>query len=70
MTSQLEKQTVAMHILCNISERKRNQTIKFGQLINHNMRNIFLEKPYTKFATEAISRPFSKKSKLNISLDQ
>ena len=31
------------------------------------MRNIFLEKSYTKCCGEAISRPFSKKSNLRIS---
>ena len=44
--------------------------MKFGQFIEYNMRDTFLEEPYTKCGTEAISRPFSKKSKLNISLDQ
>ena len=34
------------------------------------MRNIFLEKSYTKCRREAILRPFSKKPKLRISLDQ
>ena len=34
------------------------------------MTNIFLEKSYTKCGAETISRPFSKKSKLGISLDQ
>ena len=44
--------------------------MKFGQLIKHNMRNIFLEKSNIKFGGETISRTFSKKSKLSISLDQ
>ena len=44
--------------------------MKFGQLIECNMRNIFLEKSYTKCGGETIPRPFSKKSKLSISLDQ
>ena len=44
--------------------------MKFGQLIECNMRNIFLEKSYTKCGRETIPRPFSKKSKLSISLDQ
>ena len=48
MTSQPGKQTIAIHILPNISRSKGNQTMKFGQLIEYNMRNIFLEKPYTK----------------------
>ena len=33
MTSQPEKQTIAMRILFNISKRKDNQTMKFSQLI-------------------------------------
>ena len=35
-------------MLPNISRCKDNQTIKFGQLIEYNMRNVFLEKSYTK----------------------
>ena len=53
-----------------MSRRKSNQTKKFGQLIEYNMRNIFVEKPYTKFGEETIPIPFSKKSKMSISLDQ
>ena len=34
------------------------------------MRNIFVEKSYTKCAGETIPRPLSKKSKLSISLAQ
>ena len=44
--------------------------MKFGQLIEYNMRNSFLEKLYTKYDEETIPRHFSKKSKLSISLDQ
>ena len=44
--------------------------MKFGLLIEYNMRNISDEKPYTKRAGETIPRPSSKKSKLNISRDQ
>ena len=40
--------------------------MKFGQLIEYNMRNIFVEKSYTKYGRETISRPFPKKSKLLI----
>ena len=47
-----------------------NISMKFGQVIKYNMRNIFLEKPYTKCGGETIPRPFSKKSKLSTSLDQ
>ena len=34
------------------------------------MKNVFLEKSCTKCGEEAIPRPFSKKSKLSIYLDQ
>ena len=44
--------------------------MKFGQLIKYNMRDIFFEKSYTKCCGETIPWPFSKKSKLSISLDQ
>ena len=44
MTSQPGLQTIAIHILPNISQSKGNQTMKFGQLIEYNKRNIFLQK--------------------------
>ena len=44
--------------------------MKFGQLIKCKMRNIFLEKSYTKCDREIISKLFALKSKLRISLDQ
>ena len=56
--------------MINISKSKDNQTMKFGQLIEYNTRNTFLEKSYTKWDGETISKPFSKKSKLNKYLDQ
>ena len=62
--------TITIYMLINISRSKSNVTIKFGQFIKYNMRNIFLEKSYTKCGGETIPRPFSKKSKLSISLDQ
>ena len=54
----------------DISRSKDNQTMRFGQLIEHNMRNIFLEKSYTKCGGETSPRSFSEKLKLSISLDQ
>ena len=36
--------------------------MKFGQLIEYNMRKIFVEKSYTKCAGETIPRPLSKKN--------
>ena len=44
MTSQPCLQTIAVHILTNISQSKGNQTTKFGQLIEHNKRNISFRK--------------------------
>ena len=70
MTSQPGKQTIAIHVLFIVSRSKDNQTIKFVQFIEYNMRNIFLEKSYTKCVGEDILRLFSLKSKLTISLDQ
>ena len=60
MTSQPEKQAVAMYILVNITSSKGNETIKFGQLIEY----ICLKNSYQKCAEENISRPFSKKIKI------
>ena len=54
---------MAIHIFTNISKIKGNQAAKFGHLIEHNMRNILLEKSQTKYGGETISRLFSKKSK-------
>ena len=65
MMSKTGKQKIKIHILPNISRSKVNKTIQFGQMIN-----IFLEKLYTKCDGESIFRPFSKKSKLSICLDQ
>ena len=50
--------------------KKGNQTMKFGQVIECNMINIFLEKSYWKCDGETTPRPFSEKLKLSISLDQ
>ena len=70
MTSQPGKQRIAIHILPSISRYKDNQTMKFGQLIEYSMRNIFREKSYAKFGEETVHRPFFELSKLSISLDQ
>ena len=44
MTSQPGLQTIAIHILFNISQSKGNQKMKFGQLIEYNTKNIYLQK--------------------------
>ena len=42
MASQPTKQTIAIHILHNISTIKFNQAMKFGQLIEYNKKKTFL----------------------------
>ena len=44
--------------------------MKIGKFIEYNMRNIFVEKSYTKCNGETIPRLSSKISKLSISQDQ
>ena len=68
MASQPGEQTIAVHILPNTSRSKDNQTIKFGQIVEYTMRKTFFEKHTC--GGETIPSPFSKKSKLSISLDQ
>ena len=48
VTSKAGKEIVEMHILPNISISEDNQTMAFGQLIEYNIRNIFLQKLYKK----------------------
>ena len=70
MTSQRGYQNNCNAHIANIPRSKGSQTMKSGQLIEYNLRNIFVEKSYTKCAAETIPRPLSKISKLSISLDQ
>ena len=56
----------AIHILPNTSRSKDNQATKFGQLIEYNMRNVFVKK--TNFLSK--KHFLSKKSKLSLSQDQ
>ena len=66
MMSQPGYQTIVIHILPNISRSNRNQTMRFGQLIEYYMRKIFLEKSYTKCCGKTSPRTFSGKLKLSI----
>ena len=68
MTSQPGYQTIVIHILPNISRSKGNQTMKFGHLIECNMKTIFLEKSFAKDDAKASPTSFSEKLKLSISL--
>ena len=53
MTSQPGKQTIAIHLLPNISKRKGNQIMKFACL------KFVLEHLYTECCRETTPRPFS-----------
>ena len=68
MTSQPE--TIVIHILPNILRSKGSQTMKFGQLIDYNMRFTFIEKWHTKCGGQTSLRPLSEKFELSLSLDQ
>ena len=70
MTSQPGYKTIVIYTLSNISRSKGNQAMKFDQLIEYNMGNIFLEKSYPKCGGEISPRPFSGKLKFSISLDR
>ena len=52
------------NILPNISRSKGNQTMKFRQLTECNMKNVFLEISCTKCGGETSSRPFPEKLKI------
>ena len=58
MLSQPGKQTIAIHIFPNISRRNSNQTMKFGQLIEYDMRKFFLEKSFAKCVRETMPSLF------------
>ena len=60
MASFTEKQIITIHILPNISRSKSNQAVKFGQLIEYDMRYIFLGKLYAKRGGELSLDPFIK----------
>ena len=60
MTSEPGKQIIAILILPYILRSKYNQTAKFGQLTEYNMRKIFLEKSYPKCGGEISPNPFLK----------
>ena len=66
MMSHPGQQITTIPILPNNPRSKGNQTKRFSQLIEHNMRNIFLEESYINCGGETSLRTFSKKSKFNI----
>ena len=54
LISKFMKQLNAIHILPNISRSKGVQKMKFGALIEHNMRNIFFWKCHTQNLVEKL----------------
>ena len=70
MTSQPGQKTIVIQILPNISGSKGNQIMKFVQLIECNVRNIFIEKSCAKSGRENSAKPFPRKLKLSIFPDQ
>ena len=61
----VNKQLQYTNILSNILRRKASQRIKFCQLTEYNMRNVFLGKSYTKHYT---NRKFLKKRERGLKL--
>ena len=64
MTLQSRQQIITKDILSNIARSKGYRTMKFGLLIEYNMRNIFLKELYTNCDGKSSFRSFYKKSKL------
>ena len=54
MTLQTGQQIITIYILPNILRSNGNQTMKFGQLMEHNMSNTFNGKSYTKCGGEEL----------------
>ena len=59
MTSQSGYQIIAIHILTNISRSTGNQAMKFGQLIEYNLRNIYLKNHTQNVVEKLFPDPFS-----------
>ena len=60
MTSQPGKQTIAIHTIPNISRNKGNQAMKLDQLIEQNVRNIFLKNHIKNVVEKLFPDPFLK----------
>ena len=70
MTPRPGKKAITIQILPNISRSKVNQRMVPGQLKECSTINTFVEKSNTKCGGQTIPRPFPKKPKLIIFLDQ
>ena len=62
MTSETGPQIIIIYIMANISRSKGKQTMKFGQLIEYNMRNIFpiLKNLTQNVVKKLVTDPFKK----------
>ena len=60
MTSQPGFQTIAIRIFTNISISEGHQAMKFGQLIEHNMRIFFLKNHTQNVVEKLFPGPFLK----------
>ena len=57
ITSSTLKQIIKIQILTNTSRSNDNKTMKLGQLIEYNVKNIFLQNSCTKWGTKTSFRP-------------
>ena len=57
MTSQSGQQIITLHVLPNTSGSKGTQAMKFGQLVEYKVRNIFLKDSCGKLGWETSFRP-------------
>ena len=60
MMSETGKQIITIRIQSNISRGKDNQIMKFGQLIEYNIRKLFLEKSYPNIVEKLVPDLFPK----------
>ena len=60
MTSQPGQQAIVIHILLSILRSKDNQTIKFGKLIEYNMKIIFVKNHMQDVVEKLAPDPFLK----------
>ena len=67
MTSQPGKQTIAIHILPNISRSKDNQTMKSGQLIEWKKKTFLLKNHTQNMAEKLFPEPFLRNQNITVS---
>ena len=58
MTLQSGQQIIVIHILRSISRSKDNQTMKFGHLIEYNVRDIFKKNHTQNVVKKLVPDPF------------